>query len=75
MQPLRQPASPRGIGVRLRGCGDEPAPAVPVRLLPAVKSGKARVEGDGSVLGRLRGLLVSFKPDFEIMPGARASAH
>ena len=46
---------------------------VPMETL--IKSGKARLDGDGAVLARLRGLLVSFKPDFEIMPGTRASAH
>ncbi len=40
-----------------------------------IESGKARLDGDGAVLARLRSLLVSFKPDFEIMPGTRASAH
>jgi len=38
-----------------------------------IQSGKARLDGDGAVLARLRGLLVSFKPDFEIMPGTRTS--
>ena len=46
---------------------------VPMETL--IQSGKARLDGDGAVLARLRGLLVSFKPDFEIMPGTRASAH
>ena len=46
---------------------------VPMETL--IESGKARLDGDGAVLARLRGLLVSFKPDFEIMPGTRASAH
>ena len=46
---------------------------VPMETL--IKSGKARLDGDGAVLARLRGLLVSFKPDFEIMPGTGASAH
>ena len=40
---------------------------VPMETL--IKSGKARLDGDGAVLARLRSLLVSFKPDFEIMPG------
>ena len=46
---------------------------VPMETL--IKSGKARLDGDGAALARLRGLLVSFKPDFEIMPGTRATAH
>ena len=46
---------------------------VPMEAL--IKSGKARLDGDGAALARVRGLLVSFKPDFEIMPGTRASAH
>ena len=46
---------------------------VPMEKL--IESGRARLDGDGAVLARLRGLLVSFKPDFEIMPGTRGSAH
>jgi alkyl sulfatase BDS1-like metallo-beta-lactamase superfamily hydrolase len=46
-----------------------------VSLEALTKSGKATLDGDGATLARLRGLLVSFKPDFEIMPGTRASAH
>ena len=45
-----------------------------VRMETLIESGKARLGGDGAVLARLRGLLVSFKPDFEIMPGTRASS-
>jgi alkyl sulfatase BDS1-like metallo-beta-lactamase superfamily hydrolase len=44
---------------------------VPMETL--IESGKARLDGDGAALARLRGLLVSFKPDFEIMPGTRTS--
>ena len=45
-----------------------------IPMATLIESGKARLEGDGAVLARLRGLLVSFRPDFEIMPGTRGSA-
>ena len=45
-----------------------------VQMETLIESGRVRLDGDGAVLGRLRGLLVSFKPDFEIMPGTRASS-
>jgi alkyl sulfatase BDS1-like metallo-beta-lactamase superfamily hydrolase len=34
-----------------------------------VEEGKARVDGDRSVIHKLRDLMVSFTPDFEILPG------
>jgi len=37
-------------------------------------SGKARFEGDRSGFDRLRSILVSFTPDFEILPGTAAKA-
>ena len=41
-----------------------------------VKAGKARFDGDRKPIDQLRGLLVSFTPNFEILPGTapRASA-
>ena len=37
-----------------------------------VEAGKARFEGDREFLDRLRGMLVAFTPDFEILPGTKA---
>ncbi|MCO5123036.1 MAG: MBL fold metallo-hydrolase [Rhizobacter sp.] len=41
-----------------------------------IKAGKARFEGDRKPFDQLRGLMVAFTPDFEILPGTapRASA-
>jgi len=36
-----------------------------------VASGKATVDGDPGVLGRLLGMLTTFTPDFEILPGTK----
>ncbi len=43
-------------------------------LAAQVRSGKARLEGDGGVLARLGSTLVAFDPMFELMPGTRAAA-
>jgi alkyl sulfatase BDS1-like metallo-beta-lactamase superfamily hydrolase len=37
------------------------------------QEGKARFEGDRTVIGKLRDLLVAFTPDFEILPGTAPS--
>jgi alkyl sulfatase BDS1-like metallo-beta-lactamase superfamily hydrolase len=34
-----------------------------------VQEGKARYDGDATVIGKLRDLMVAFSPDFEILPG------
>jgi hypothetical protein len=36
--------------------------------------GKARLEGDRTVIHKLRDLMVTFTPDFEILPGTAPSA-
>jgi alkyl sulfatase BDS1-like metallo-beta-lactamase superfamily hydrolase len=36
-----------------------------------LQTGRGTVEGDGSVLTRLAGVLVNFAPGFEIMPGTQ----
>jgi hypothetical protein len=33
------------------------------------QEGKARFDGDRSIIGKLRDLMVTFTPDFEILPG------
>ena len=38
------------------------------------QEGKARFEGDRTVIGKLRDLMVTFAPDFEILPGTAPSA-
>jgi alkyl sulfatase BDS1-like metallo-beta-lactamase superfamily hydrolase len=45
-----------------------------VPLEQLVEAGRARIEGDPAVLGRLMSLLVEFDPAFEIMPGTKAAA-
>jgi alkyl sulfatase BDS1-like metallo-beta-lactamase superfamily hydrolase len=45
-----------------------------VPLEQLVEAGRARLEGDPAVLGRLMSLLVEFDPAFEIMPGTKAAA-
>jgi alkyl sulfatase BDS1-like metallo-beta-lactamase superfamily hydrolase len=35
--------------------------------------GKARIEGDGTIIHKLRDLMVTFTPDFEILPGTAPS--
>ena len=37
-----------------------------------VAAGKAKLEGDRKHFDQLRGVLVQFMPDFEIMPGTKA---
>jgi alkyl sulfatase BDS1-like metallo-beta-lactamase superfamily hydrolase len=37
------------------------------------KEGKAKLEGDRAVIGKLRDLMVTFTPDFEILPGTAKS--
>jgi alkyl sulfatase BDS1-like metallo-beta-lactamase superfamily hydrolase len=37
-----------------------------------IKAGKAKFEGDRKPFDQLRGLMVSFAPNFEIMPGTAA---
>jgi alkyl sulfatase BDS1-like metallo-beta-lactamase superfamily hydrolase len=37
-----------------------------------VEAGRARLEGNREPLDELRGMLVTFTPDFEIMPGTKA---
>jgi alkyl sulfatase BDS1-like metallo-beta-lactamase superfamily hydrolase len=39
-----------------------------------VGEGKVKVEGDLAILGRLAGMMGSFDPLFEIMPGTKAMA-
>ena len=36
-----------------------------------IDAGKAKAVGDRGVLGRLRGLLTTFTPDFQLMPGTK----
>ncbi len=36
-----------------------------------IAAGKAKLEGDAQVFGRLAGMLTTFTPDFEILPGTR----
>lgn len=36
-----------------------------------IDNGKAKVEGDRSVINQLKGMLVNFTPDFEMMPGTK----
>jgi alkyl sulfatase BDS1-like metallo-beta-lactamase superfamily hydrolase len=38
-----------------------------------VQEGKARFDGDRTVIGKLRDMLVTFTPDFEILPGTAPS--
>jgi hypothetical protein len=33
------------------------------------QEGKARFDGDRTVIGKIRDLMVTFTPDFEILPG------
>jgi hypothetical protein len=33
------------------------------------EEGKARLDGDGKIIHKLRDLMVTFTPDFEILPG------
>jgi alkyl sulfatase BDS1-like metallo-beta-lactamase superfamily hydrolase len=44
-----------------------------VPLEQLVEAGRARLEGDPAVLGRLMSLLAEFDPAFEIMPGTKAA--
>lgn len=37
-----------------------------------IKAGKARFEGDRKPFDQLRGLMVAFAPNFEILPGTAA---
>jgi len=37
------------------------------------KEGKAKLEGDRTVIGKLRDMMVTFTPDFEILPGTAPS--
>ena len=39
-----------------------------------IKAGKAKFDGDRKPFDQLRGILVAFTPDFEIMPGTSAKA-
>ena len=39
-----------------------------------IKAGKAKFEGDRKPFDQLRGLLVSFTPNFEILPGTAPKA-
>jgi alkyl sulfatase BDS1-like metallo-beta-lactamase superfamily hydrolase len=39
-----------------------------------IKAGKAKFDGDRKPFEQLRGLMVSFAPNFEIMPGTAAKA-
>jgi alkyl sulfatase BDS1-like metallo-beta-lactamase superfamily hydrolase len=38
-----------------------------------VAAGKAKIDGNPKPLEQLMGMLVSFPPDFEIMPGTKAA--
>ena len=40
-----------------------------------IKAGKAKFEGDRKPFDQLRGILVAFTPDFEILPGTGAETH
>ena len=39
-----------------------------------IKAGKAKFEGDRKPFDQLRGLMVTFAPNFEILPGTAARA-
>jgi len=38
------------------------------------QEGKAKFDGDRTVIGKLRDLMVTFTPDFEILPGTAPNA-
>ncbi|MGF1727004.1 alkyl/aryl-sulfatase [Photobacterium nomapromontoriensis] len=38
-----------------------------------IDNGKAKLEGDRAVINQLKGMLTSFTPDFELMPGTKNS--
>jgi alkyl sulfatase BDS1-like metallo-beta-lactamase superfamily hydrolase len=39
------------------------------------EEGKAKLDGDRTVIAKLRDMMVTFTPDFEILPGTGASGH
>jgi hypothetical protein len=47
----------------------EPGDDGPGELRPARDEGKARFDGDRTIIGKLRDMMVTFTPDFEILPG------
>ena len=53
----------------IRESGEVDAPVLARLCDDLIKAGKARFEGDRKGFDQLRGILVPFTPDFEILPG------